>query len=277
MNLWLKKHLYHLAVPFLVRRARRNNLCFGVSYHRFESAPGADPKPGMAVTPELLRRQIGILRELGPFISIDDAISEPRPDGISFVLSFDDGYRDNLTVLLPILEEMQIPCTFYITSGLVSGELSALDHDRRAEFCPPVLTLQDLKILALHPFVTIGSHTHHHVRLSTLNAEELEAELRASRDWFQKKAELEVKHLAIPFGRRTDVNWPDLFHAAGRLGFISVASNCGGHNGKSSTRRPCHFHRSPAPNTEAPDVLTGWIMGLCNARELFRRTPCLKK
>ncbi|HNS81869.1 MAG TPA: polysaccharide deacetylase family protein, partial [Kiritimatiellia bacterium] len=123
-----------------------------MSYHRFESAPGADPKPGMAVTPELLRRQIGILRELGPFISIDDAISEPRPDGISFVLSFDDGYRDNLTVLLPILEEMQIPCTFYITSGLVSGELSALFFLLRAELRTSVLTPPDFKIPALHRF-----------------------------------------------------------------------------------------------------------------------------
>ncbi|HNR95109.1 MAG TPA: polysaccharide deacetylase family protein, partial [Kiritimatiellia bacterium] len=189
MNLWLKKHLYHLAVPFLVRRARRNNLCFGVSYHRFESVPGADPKPGMAVTPELFRKHIEILRELGSFISIDDAVSEKRPDGISFVLSFDDGYRDNLTILLPILEELNVPCCLYVTSGLVSGELTALDHDKRAGFCPPVLNPADLKALSAHPLMTIGSHTQNHVRLSTLDAGALEAELKTSRDWFQKKAE----------------------------------------------------------------------------------------
>jgi len=252
-----------MAVPFLVRHARRNNLCFGVSYHRFEGAPGADPKPGMAVTPELFRKQIGILRELGPFISIDDAVSDNRPNGISFVLSFDDGYRDNLTVLLPMLEEMQIPCTLYITSGLLSGEMQALDHDKRAGFCPPVLNLPDLKKLAVHPLITIGSHTHHHVRLCTLNAGALGPELKISRDWFRNEAGVDAAHLAVPFGGRKDAVWKELLPAAGEHGFKSVASNYGGGNRLKTDPAPVHFCRSPAPATDDPDVLTGWVLGLC--------------
>ncbi len=252
-----------MAVPLLVRHARRNSLCFGVSYHRFESAPGADPKPGMAVTPELLRRQIGILRELGPFISIDDAISEPRPHGISFVISFDDGYRDNLTVLLPILEELEIPCCLYVTSALVAGEMPALDHDKRAGFCPPVLNPVDLKTLSAHPLITIGSHTHHHVRLSTLDAGALEAELKTSWDWFKNEAGIEVRHLAIPFGRREDANWNELLPVAERLGFRTAASNYGGGNSIVENQDVVHFRRSPAPATDDPDILTGWLLGLC--------------
>lgn len=255
-----------MAVPFLVRHARKNDLCFGVSYHRFEGAPGADPKPGMAVTPELFRKQIGILRELGPFISIDDAISERRPHGISFVLSFDDGYRDSLTVLLPILEELHVPCCLYVTSGLVSGEMPALEHDLRTGFCPPVLNLPDLKKLAVHPLITIGSHTHHHVRLCELNVKELETELKTSCGWFRTAAGIEVKHLAVPYGRRGDANWNVLLSAARRLDFRTVASNYGGGNPLAHGSMPVHFMRIPAPAVDEPDVLTGWILGLCNAR-----------
>ena len=255
-----------MAVPFLVRRARRNNLCFGVSYHRFEASSGADPKPGMAVTPELFRRQIGILRELGPFISIDDAVSDKRPNGISFVLSFDDGYRDNMTILLPILEELKVPCCLYVTSALVSGGMPALEHDKRAGFCPPVLDLPELKILAAHPLITIGSHTHHHVRLSTLHADALEAELKTSRDWLRNEAGVITTHLAVPFGGWNDADWEELMPIAGELGFKTVASNFGGGNPVDGNQAPVHFRRSPAPATDDPDILTGWLMGFANRR-----------
>ena len=252
-----------MAVPFLAWRARRNNLCFGVSYHRFEASPGADPKPGMAVTPEIFRRQIGILRELGPFISIDDAISENRPEGISFVLSFDDGYRDNLTVLLPMLEELQIPCCLYVTSGLVSGELPALEHDKRAGFCPPVLNSADLKTLSAHPLITIGSHTHHHVRLSTLHGAALEADLKTSRYWLLNETGIDARHLAVPFGGRKDADWKELLPMAGNLGFKSAASNYGGGNCATGNLFPVLFRRSPAPAVSDPDVFAGWIMRMC--------------
>lgn len=245
----------------MVGYARRKSLCFGVSYHRFEAAPGADPKPGMAVTPELFKKQVGILRELGPFISIDDAVSENRPSGISFVLSFDDGYRDCLTVLLPMLEKMQIPCTLYMTSGLVSGELTALEHDRKAGYCPPVLDLADLKKLASHPLITIGSHTHHHVRVSCLSADELRSELKTGRDWLRNEAGADAAHLAVPFGGRNDADWKKLMPIAGELGFKTVASNFGGGNRRAEKHMPVHFRRSPSPAAADPDVLKGWIMG----------------
>lgn len=36
-------------------------------------------------------------------------------------LTFDDGYRDNLDALLPILEEFRAPATIYVTPGLLDG------------------------------------------------------------------------------------------------------------------------------------------------------------
>jgi peptidoglycan/xylan/chitin deacetylase (PgdA/CDA1 family) len=47
-------------------------------------------------------------------------------------LTFDDGYRDNLDALLPILEAFRVPATIYIAPGLVDGTAPlwwyGLDH-----------------------------------------------------------------------------------------------------------------------------------------------------
>jgi peptidoglycan/xylan/chitin deacetylase (PgdA/CDA1 family) len=43
-----------------------------------------------------------------------------RPTG--FLLSFDDGYRDNLTEALPVLEARDVPVLIFVTTGFVGGE-----------------------------------------------------------------------------------------------------------------------------------------------------------
>ena len=39
----------------------------------------------------------------------------------AFLLSFDDGFLNNLTVAAPIMSQLDIPGVFYVTSGFVEG------------------------------------------------------------------------------------------------------------------------------------------------------------
>lgn len=45
-----------------------------------------------------------------------------------FALTFDDGYLDNLTTLLPIVESREIPLTVFVTTGFVSGEVEPFEY-----------------------------------------------------------------------------------------------------------------------------------------------------
>ncbi len=82
----------------------------------------------------------GFLKELmtiGHPLSMDDVIhhhQEKRPyPANAFAITFDDGFWNNLSVAAPILTELGIPGTFYITSGFV--EHNGMSWVDRIEEC----------------------------------------------------------------------------------------------------------------------------------------------
>ncbi len=81
------------------------------------------PNRMLEITPEFLDAALQRLRQLGyRILSLDAALAELR-DGVArrpapfAVLTFDDGYRDNLIHALPVLEKHGAPFTLYITTG----------------------------------------------------------------------------------------------------------------------------------------------------------------
>lgn len=72
---------------------------------------------------EDFREFVRDLKELGTPLSMDDVVeacesaSELPPR--SFAITFDDGFRNNLTVAAPVLADLCIPATFYVTTDFV--------------------------------------------------------------------------------------------------------------------------------------------------------------
>ena len=57
-----------------------------------------------------------------------EELAEGRVPDDAVVLTFDDGYRDNHDVLLPILQSMGATATIYVQTGPMKGRLNWLHH-----------------------------------------------------------------------------------------------------------------------------------------------------
>lgn len=81
------------------------------------------PNAHLEITPEFLRLAVERIRANGyEIISLDEAVDLLK-SGYGHhryaVLTFDDGYRDNLKVAYPVLKELQAPFTVFVATGLV--------------------------------------------------------------------------------------------------------------------------------------------------------------
>ncbi|HEY7244822.1 MAG TPA: polysaccharide deacetylase family protein [Xanthobacteraceae bacterium] len=61
------------------------------------------------------------------FVSLDEAMRRlSRPSAAPFaVFTFDDGYADNLTRALPVMERFAAPFTVYVTTGMITRAIDA--------------------------------------------------------------------------------------------------------------------------------------------------------
>lgn len=257
MKAWLKREWMRRKLPSWVAQAERQDAWIILCYHRFEQEAGSDPIPGMSVTERAFRRQLDHLHSLGPIVSLDDGLAGGR--GLRFSLTFDDGYRDNLSVLLPILEEANVPATVYCTTGFVSGRLPVLPHDEGLMVDAPALTPSQLTELAGNPLITIGAHSDSHPRLKELTQEQWVEEVDTPRKALQKLTRQSVDHFAYTFGPLHAFDWEEGPSRVEAAGYRTLASNAGGYNVSGEGTTPVHLRRVPAVASASREEFLGWV------------------
>ncbi len=94
-----------------------------VAWHNAGPSWAFPAPPGAALAG--LGRQIRALRRWGTVVplaaTLDDLTSGTPLPPRAVALTFDDGYRDNLDIVLPLLEAEGVPATFYLVPGLLDG------------------------------------------------------------------------------------------------------------------------------------------------------------
>jgi peptidoglycan/xylan/chitin deacetylase (PgdA/CDA1 family)/glycosyltransferase involved in cell wall biosynthesis len=154
--------------------------------------------------PRLFRRCIEwLLRHGYTFVSERDVIeiiqgrktAPPR----AVWLSFDDGFKEFLDNVVPLVREHGIPVTLFVPTGIVQGEgmFYWLRHKRRRD----ALSIEELKQIAAYPEITVGSHTVTHAITSHLSEAELQFELSESKRTLERWIDAETISFAYPVGQ----------------------------------------------------------------------------
>ncbi len=101
-------------------------------------------------------------------------------------ITFDDGFRDNLTIALPLLEKFNFPMTLFVAASYVGRE--------------GYLSKDELREMARHPLVTIGAHGLWHRHFTLLDTTQARHELIESRRLLESITGLTVDLMAWPYG-----------------------------------------------------------------------------
>lgn len=91
-------------------------------YHRI-AEPGSDPWD-LAVSPENFSQHLDVMKRHGHCVSLGDfveRIDAPDRPKRMMAVTFDDGYRDNLTAGMPALAAQDVPATIFVVSGSVGA------------------------------------------------------------------------------------------------------------------------------------------------------------
>ncbi len=193
-------------------------------YHRVNEAPEYDQ---LNVSPERFDAQMAHLRRHCEVLSLAAAVTRLRhasppvqPGRPSVVVTFDDGYRDNLVHALPILRKHDVPATIFITTDFTEQRL----HHPRYGASPGRLHLDwdEVRHLAVQPGITIGSHTISHPYLSRVEFSAAEREIRASRSQIEARLGRMVDSFCYPSGDVTERE-VQLVRAAGYAAAVTVA------------------------------------------------------
>ncbi|MEJ2691386.1 MAG: polysaccharide deacetylase family protein, partial [Deltaproteobacteria bacterium] len=115
-------------------------------YHRVTELP-SDPEM-LAVSPLNFRRQMEFLKRHFCIVRFEEDWSDLG--GPAVAVTFDDGYADNLLEALPVLEEVGVPATFFVSTGRIGTGREFWWHRleavllREGEF-PPYFQLNDAR------------------------------------------------------------------------------------------------------------------------------------
>ncbi|MFW9975142.1 MAG: polysaccharide deacetylase family protein [Candidatus Thorarchaeota archaeon] len=141
---------------------------------------------------------------------------------IKAMITFDDGYLDNYINVYPLLDIYETPATFFITANPID--------DTNQQIVEPVKGLEkkllnwdQLREMAKHEFVTIGSHGLNHIAMSEISREEAKTEMLRSKELIEEKTKNRVNDFAYPGGFFNDITGTLLSEIGYKQGFTSVS------------------------------------------------------
>lgn len=187
-------------------------------YHMVsEPVPGAQFN-GLRVSPSQFERQVFWFSEHGwTFVTMSELIDKPCAEK-TVALTFDDGFEDNFSQALPILQKYGAKATLYLVNDRHNRDWSVQKkaHHASGELMrEPKLSDEQVRQMLDSGLIELGAHTLTHANLSRLSVDEKKHEIQASKQQLETLFHTRVTSFAYPFGIYDAAEDPALVQEAG--------------------------------------------------------------
>jgi peptidoglycan/xylan/chitin deacetylase (PgdA/CDA1 family) len=173
-----------------LKRAFPLFLCYHAASESWEHA--------LSIAPSKIEAQVAMLQRLRyAGVSAEDAVTRR---GRLFHVSFDDAFR-SLANVLPALERLRVPVTIFACPHFADGGAPLVVPELASEPADELATMpwEELEHWSSRG-VAIEAHTMSHPHLPRLSDEELDRELRESKEQLEDRLRRRCRFVAYPFG-----------------------------------------------------------------------------
>lgn len=156
-----------------------------------------------AVTPKAFKQHVAYMKAHANVVPLSKAFAVAKGEVLtrdSIAITFDDGYQDFVTTILPILEEEGVPATVFV--------LGENPHSSELGTSTPLLSTEEVAKLAARDLVSVQSHALTHRKLSRLSPSELTEEVIGARAHLLGVTKTLPAYLAYPkgaFNKKTQI------------------------------------------------------------------------
>lgn len=199
-------------------------------YHAVGPEVGADWPKTLIMPEELFESHLKYLKDSGYTIVSVEQLAARLEQGENvdkyIALSFDDGYKNNHSVVLPLLQKYDAKASFFV----INKDIGDAIHMNEAE----------IKDMIAHG-MELGSHTTSHAPLAKIDEKYLAWELATSRYYLKKNFDgYIVRTLAYPNGNYNDT----VISEAQRYGFYrALTGKVGVNTAESYKKAPMEMYR----------------------------------
>ena len=121
------------------------------------------------------------------------------------IITFDDGYKDNLKNALPILKKYNLKAVLFYVTAETYNRWDTNVENRPKEKKFELMNLEEIKELYSSGLIEIGGHTTTHLDMPLIELGELKKDLEESRDKIKKITGKKPVSFAYPWGRNNEI------------------------------------------------------------------------
>ena len=174
-------------------------------YHMVRDAIPGKKFNSLRVSPKDFEAQVRYLYEKGwqTYTMSEAMLQKENLPVKSVVITFDDGYQDNLTNALPILKKYDFKATIYLVNDRHDRDWSGYrkaKNEGAGLKDEPKLSDDEVRELLDSGLIEIGAHTLTHVNLNNLDVVESQREMCGSKEQIEAQFQIACQSFAYPFG-----------------------------------------------------------------------------